>query len=187
MTCLAISLPLSLALSLLFIPAHNEVTVCCLLSLVARISIHAIFFSSFSVLSFGVFVVFHKSILSDIVVMTIPVNDIPQRGMPVQLVVGRMASLPKLSLVLWCALVAFSVISLKKEHNALTSLFTVSDGNLVRLKIPSGLDSESTRRLSLNLGGGACQWTVSLSFNLSSHHSFIDIEQLKRLRVASSL
>ena len=94
--------------------------------------------------------------------MKIPVNDNHQRGLPAQLV-GRMALSSKLSLALWGAIILFSVINVNKEYKVLTSLFTISDGNLVKLKIPSELDPESTRRLSLNLGGGACQWTVSLS------------------------
>ena len=85
----------------------------------------------------------------------------PQRSWTKQIASGGLTSLSKLSIVFWCAVVAFSAISLKNEHTLLSSLFTTSNGKVVRLRIPSDLDSESTRRLSLNLGGGACEWQVS--------------------------
>ena len=47
------------------------------------------------------------------------------------------------------------------ESNLLSLLFTIQNGRMVQLKIPSDLDPESARRLSLNLGGGACHSFIS--------------------------
>lgn len=83
------------------------------------------------------------------------------QGLMKRLVVWAMPSSSRLSIVFWGAILAFSVLSINNEHVLLSSLFRFSDGNLVKLHIPSGLDTESIRRLSLNLGGGDCEWQVS--------------------------
>jgi hypothetical protein len=83
-----------------------------------------------------------------------------QHNWATKLVIGSLAS-SRLYVVFWCAVLTFSLVSLNNEYKLLSSLVAVSDGRLVQLRIPSDLDPESTRRLSLNLGGGACQWQVS--------------------------
>eukprot|EP00956_Cyclotella_meneghiniana_P026525 scaffold57506_cov63-Cyclotella_meneghiniana.AAC.1 len=76
--------------------------------------------------------------------------------------VWAMPSSSRMSIVFWGAILAFSVLSINNEHVLLSSLFRFSDGNLVKLHVPSGLDTDSTRRLSLNLGDGACMWEPPL-------------------------
>jgi hypothetical protein len=63
-------------------------------------------------------------------------------------------------LAFWGAIFVFSIVSLNNEYKLLSSMFTISSGKVIRLRIPPDLDPEITRRLSLNLGGGACEWQV---------------------------
>ena len=69
--------------------------------------------------------------------------------------------------LLGAAAILYSVDYVFVEQTYLSSLMYKNkdhpyeyDGHNVKLRIPSELDPESRRQLSLNLGGGNCLWQV---------------------------
>lgn len=80
------------------------------------------------------------------------------------IVAGGMTSMFKGCLIFCSAMFAYSVLSNFNNknfiHQVRRSTSRSSTNTAVKLHIPSGLDQEQRRGLSLNLGGGECLWQV---------------------------
>lgn len=86
----------------------------------------------------------------------------------IDIVAGGLSSLMKGGLIFCSAMLTYSVVNNFDEGDILSYLGRASSkaGSkaAVKLHIPSGLDDETRRSLSLNLGGGDCLWQVSYSY-----------------------
>jgi hypothetical protein len=86
----------------------------------------------------------------------------------INIAAGGLSSLIKGGLIFCSAMLTYSVVNNFDEGDILSYLRRASSkaGSkaAVKLHIPSGLDDEMRRSLSLNLGEGECLWQVSYSY-----------------------
>jgi hypothetical protein len=85
---------------------------------------------------------------------TMSSSQTKERNLLKEIGIWTMASATKGALALSCAIVIYSVF-IFNETDYLS--FT---NKSVKLQIPSVLDPEARRKMSLNLGGGKCLWQV---------------------------